>query len=173
MLCDPFNSLFATVQNKSILMLNYYRSVAVVWFTTTAYIRLESPLHFSIMEIRYSCFSLRSWLSSFFLNFIRWFLSFLELIFFSLYLHVSVSSLILIWFSESSLISSMKVNPLSLFPRTAEPGVNHDDVINGNIFRVTGHLWGEFTDPRWISLTKASDAEHWCFLWSAPEQTIE
>ena len=39
----------------------------------------------------------------------------------------------------------------------------------GNIFRVTGHLCGEFTGPRWISRTKASDAEFWCFLWSAPE----
>ena len=33
----------------------------------------------------------------------------------------------------------------------------HDDVI--------GH--------RWIPLTKASDAELWCFLWSAPEQAVE
>ena len=37
---------------------------------------------------------------------------------------------------------------------------------NGNIFRVTGPLWGEFTRHRWIPLTKASDAELWCFLWS-------
>ena len=34
---------------------------------------------------------------------------------------------------------------------------------NGNIFRVTGHLCGEFTGPRWIPRTKASDAELWCF----------
>ena len=40
---------------------------------------------------------------------------------------------------------------------------------NGNIFRVTGPLWGEFTGHRWIPLTKASDAELWYFLWSAPE----
>ena len=40
---------------------------------------------------------------------------------------------------------------------------------NGNIFRVTGLLCGEFTGPRWILRTKASDAELWCFLWSAPE----
>ena len=44
---------------------------------------------------------------------------------------------------------------------------------NGNIFRVTGHLCGEFTGHRWIARTKASDAELWCFLCSAPEQTIE
>ena len=40
---------------------------------------------------------------------------------------------------------------------------------NGNIFRVTGHLCGEFTGPQWIPRTKASEAELWCFLWSAPE----
>ena len=44
---------------------------------------------------------------------------------------------------------------------------------NGNIFRVTGHLCGEFTGPRWIPHTKASDAELWCFLWSASEWTVE
>ena len=35
---------------------------------------------------------------------------------------------------------------------------------NGNFFRVTGPLCGEFTGDRWIPRTKASDAEHWCFL---------
>ena len=40
---------------------------------------------------------------------------------------------------------------------------------NGNIFRVTGHLCGEFTGPRWIPREKASGAELWCFLWSASE----
>ena len=40
---------------------------------------------------------------------------------------------------------------------------------NGNIFRVTGHLCGEFTGPRWIPRTKASDVELWCFLWSVSE----
>ena len=39
---------------------------------------------------------------------------------------------------------------------------------NGNIFRVTGHLWRECTGHRWIPLTDASDAELWCFLWPAP-----
>ena len=41
---------------------------------------------------------------------------------------------------------------------------------NGNIFRVTGPLCGEFTGHWWIPLTKASDAEE---SWSAPEQTVE
>ena len=40
---------------------------------------------------------------------------------------------------------------------------------NGNTFRVTGHLCGEFTGSRWIPSTKASDAGLSCFLWSAPE----
>ena len=39
---------------------------------------------------------------------------------------------------------------------------------NGDIFRVSGPLCGEFTGHRCIPLTKASDAEPWCFLWSAP-----
>ena len=44
---------------------------------------------------------------------------------------------------------------------------------NGSIFRVAGPLCGEFPDHRWIPLTKASDAELWCFLWTASEQTVE
>ena len=35
---------------------------------------------------------------------------------------------------------------------------------NGNNFRVTGPLCGEFTGHRWIPLTKGSEAELWCFL---------
>ena len=44
---------------------------------------------------------------------------------------------------------------------------------NGNIFRITGHLCGKFTGHQWIPCTKASDAELWCFLWSAPDWTVE
>ena len=44
---------------------------------------------------------------------------------------------------------------------------------NGNIFCVTGPLWGDFTSHRWIPLTKAYDAELWCFFSSASEQTVE
>ena len=40
---------------------------------------------------------------------------------------------------------------------------------NENIFRVTGQLCGQFTGHWWIPRTKTSDAELWCFLWSAPE----
>ena len=45
---------------------------------------------------------------------------------------------------------------------------SHDDVIKWRNFRVIGPLCGEFTGHRWIPLTKASDAERWYFLWSAP-----
>ena len=44
---------------------------------------------------------------------------------------------------------------------------------NGNIFHVTGPLWGESTGQWWIPLTKASYRELWCFLWSVPKQTAE
>ena len=44
---------------------------------------------------------------------------------------------------------------------------------NGNNFRVTGLLCGEFTGHRWIPRTKAGDAELWSFLWSAPEPTVQ
>ena len=37
----------------------------------------------------------------------------------------------------------------------------HDDLIKWKRFPRYG--------PRWIPRTKASDAELWCFLWSAPE----
>ena len=40
---------------------------------------------------------------------------------------------------------------------------------NGNNFRLTRHLCGEFTGPRLNPHTKVSEAELWCFLWSAPE----
>ena len=39
---------------------------------------------------------------------------------------------------------------------------------NGSMFRITGPLCGEFTGLRWIPCTKASEAQLWCFLWSAP-----
>ena len=43
---------------------------------------------------------------------------------------------------------------------------------NENIFRVTGHVWGEFPGHRWIPRTKASDAELWCSLWSASDKPL-
>ena len=48
----------------------------------------------------------------------------------------------------------------------------HDDVIKWKHFPRHWPLCGEFTGHRWIPRTKASDAELWCFLWSAPEWTV-
>ena len=54
------------------------------------------------------------------------------------------------------------------------PGcLTHDDVIKWTHLRVTGSLWRESTGHRWIPLTKASNTELWCLIWSAPEQTVE
>ena len=49
----------------------------------------------------------------------------------------------------------------------------HYDVIQWKHFPRYWFLWGEFTGHRWIPLTKASDAELGCFLWSVPKQTAE
>ena len=42
------------------------------------------------------------------------------------------------------------------------------EIFSDLIFRLIDPLCGEFTGHRWIPRTKASDAELWCFLWSAP-----
>ena len=44
---------------------------------------------------------------------------------------------------------------------------------DGNIFGLSGLLCGVFTGHQRIPLTKASEVELWCFLWSAPEPTVE
>ena len=51
--------------------------------------------------------------------------------------------------------STVPADGLTLFMMTSS---------NGNIFRVTDHLCGEFTGRRWIIRTRASDAELWYFL---------
>ena len=66
--------------------------------------------------------------------------------------------------TSGSLRNLWKLNPgwsfLFLFTMTSS---------NGNIFRVTDPVCGEFIGPRWIPCTKASDADFWCFLWSTPK----
>ena len=47
----------------------------------------------------------------------------------------------------------------------------NDDVIKWKHFPSYWHF-EEFTGDCWIPLTNASDVEFWCFLWSAPEQTV-
>ena len=43
---------------------------------------------------------------------------------------------------------------------------------NGNIFRVTGPLWGEFTGHP-VNSPHKDQWRELCFLWSAPKQTVE
>ena len=40
---------------------------------------------------------------------------------------------------------------------------------HGNVFC---SLWGEYICHRWIPRTEASNAELWCFVWSAAEVTV-
>ena len=49
----------------------------------------------------------------------------------------------------------------------------HGDVIKWKQFPRYWPFVREFTGHRWIPRTKANDAELWCFLWSASEQTVE
>ena len=51
--------------------------------------------------------------------------------------------------------------------------MHDDDIIKWKHFPRYWPLWGESTSDRWTPLTEASDAELWCFLWSAPAQTNE
>ena len=44
---------------------------------------------------------------------------------------------------------------------------------NGNIFRVTGPLWGKFTGHRGIPFTEASYVGLWYFLWYTPGQMVK
>ena len=63
----------------------------------------------------------------------------------------------------------------TLNPTTAQHSTIHDDVIKWKHFRVTRNwsfVRGIHRSPV-VFLTKASDAERWCFLWSAPEERIE
>ena len=63
----------------------------------------------------------------------------------------------------------LKVLPSYNKARGVSGKVLFRNISRRDIFRVTGHLCWEFTGDRWIPHTKASDAELWSFLWSAPE----
>ena len=76
--------------------------------------------------------------------------------------------LILQWLHMSVMASQVTGNSI-LYSTIFQANIKHDDVIKWKLFRVTDHLCGEFTGHRWIPRKKASDAELWCFLWSAPE----
>ena len=61
------------------------------------------------------------------------------------------------------MIKCLKSNSNQHFARQLAQAISRKQKMmtssNGNIFRVTGPLCGEFTSPRWIPRTKASDAE--------------
>ena len=66
-------------------------------------------------------------------------------------------------FNRMTLADHSVKNGLALTYGITHPAQQRADSMmtssNGNIFRVTGHLCGEFTGPH----TKTSDAELWCF----------
>ena len=78
------------------------------------------------------------------------------------------------WFATSFSVARIGKHKIANIPAPSKMAPRSDYIAlfcvmmtssNGNIFRVTGHLCGEFTGHRWIPRTKASDAELWCFLW--------
>ena len=44
--------------------------------------------------------------------------------------------------------------------------------LQNNVVSSANKIEGEFTGHRWIPLSKARDAELWCFLWSAPDKRL-
>ena len=60
--------------------------------------------------------------------------------------------------NHSGLIPSQFMYDLAHATGTTSYTCNMMTSSNGNIFRVTGHLCGEFTGDRWIPRTKTSDA---------------
>ena len=74
------------------------------------------------------------------------------------------------------LIISNKIKPLGLLERRkrclAWVWQYMMTSSNGNIFRVTGHLCGEFTGPLWVPRTKACDTELWYFFDLRPNKRL-
>ena len=51
--------------------------------------------------------------------------------------------------------------------------IYHDDVMKWKYFPLYRPFVMESTGHRRTPLIKTNDPEYWCFLWSAPEQTVE
>ena len=84
------------------------------------------------------------------------------------YFNVCIQIQISLW--RLYLIGNFNLAPVCLVGwHRKVPGTYMMTSSNGNIFRVTGLLCGEFTGHRWIPFTKASGAELWCFLSSVAE----
>ena len=57
--------------------------------------------------------------------------------------------------------------------RPRDHTMEHDDIIKWKHFpRYTGALWGLSTGHLWIPLTKATDAELWCFIDRRPDKRL-
>ena len=80
------------------------------------------------------------------------------------FLHWNGNVIILIKFSSLTAPDVVKKKMTNCIAASDEKFINMMTSSNGNIFGVTGLLCGEFTGPRWIPRTKASDAELWCFF---------
>ena len=72
------------------------------------------------------------------------------------------------WFIDDRYIRH-QTKPVAITTFPGSLALLHNYVIKWKKFRVTGHLGGEFTAHRRIPHTKASDAELWYFLRSAPD----
>ena len=70
---------------------------------------------------------------------------------------------------RNSIANALELHLSCTNPSICSWSVMHDDVIKWKHFlRYWPFVRGEFTGHRWIPPTKGSDAELWCFLWSAP-----
>ena len=85
----------------------------------------------------------------------------------------------IVFFRGNTSSASCNFQYISWILISRHPLIHHDDVIKWKHFL---HYWpfvggggggGGFTGQRRIPLTKASDTELWCFLWSVPEHTVE
>ena len=72
-----------------------------------------------------------------------------------------------IWWFQLKSVTSYRADKAKFTDRQADRQTDMMTSSNGKFFRVTGPFCGEFTGHRLSPLIKASDAELWCFLWSA------
>ena len=71
------------------------------------------------------------------------------------------------------LTSEMKKKKKKKKKKTVTSVANHDDVIKWIYFRCQCSFVSGIQRSPVDSLTKVSDGQRRCFLWSAPEQTVE
>ena len=88
-------------------------------------------------------------------------------------LQVIQITMITVWYVNKRILPSGHCHKYSLNVRSPETDswhpYKHDDVIKWKHFPRYWPFVRGIHRSRWIPSTKASDAELWCFLWSAPE----